>query len=308
MPILLPVSRSDKLYPMFFYMRRNRISVDLARSRGIVFECTLENRGRRLAIVLSEEYELWLTAQQPSGPSELLSRLSFDLTSLQTTHTAAMRHQEIRPLKLVWPASPYQLQRIEDFRQGTEPNFEIRNRLMVLSQHYKPNDSLHEPQYAEESACDSETNGYPVRFKIDHMAWSEILEAIGFKHIILHEFSIPALPPAFGRAEDHLTEAWRHHRAGREDSAMMSCYKAFECLGFSITGVAIPRAAAVAHLMSGQEEIKREAIETLWDTVTKFYHLGRHDRGSPVQLTHADGELAVVSATALLRYLARPTS
>jgi hypothetical protein len=86
----------------------------------------------------------------------------------------------------------------------------------------------------------------------------------------------------------------------------MSCFKAFECLGFSITGVQIPRADALAHLMSGQEEAKREKVEALWESLTSFCHLGRHDRATPVHLTHGDGELAVVSTTLLLGYLAAP--
>jgi hypothetical protein len=86
----------------------------------------------------------------------------------------------------------------------------------------------------------------------------------------------------------------------------MSCFKAFECLGFSITGAPIPRADALAHLMCGQGKAKRKKIEALWDSLTSFCHLGRHDRAAPVQLTHGDGELAVVSTTLLLQYLASP--
>jgi hypothetical protein len=60
--------------------------------------------------------------------------------------------------------------------------------------------------------------------------------------------------------------------------------------------------------MNGIEEAKRKRkkVEGLWETLTSFCHLGRHDRGGPVRLTHADGELAVVSTTMHLRYLAAP--
>jgi hypothetical protein len=116
----------------------------------------------------------------------------------------------------------------------------------------------------------------------------------------------PFIPPAFGRVDAHLAEAWSHHRAGREDAAMMFCYKAFECLGFSITGAQVSRADAIAHLMNNQEEVKRKKTEALWEAVTSFCHLGRHDKSAPVRLNHADGELAFVSATMLLRYLANP--
>jgi hypothetical protein len=61
----------------------------------------------------------------------------------------------------------------------------------------------------------------------------------------------------------------------------------------------------LADLMNGQAEAKREKIKTLWASLSEYFHLGRHDKGAPVHITDADGELAVVSATVRLRYLAR---
>lgn len=52
--------------------------------------------------------------------------------------------------------------------------------------------SLHEAQFNEESACDFETNQYPIRFKIDHELWAQLLDKIGFRHIILQELSLSA--------------------------------------------------------------------------------------------------------------------
>lgn len=228
------------------------------------------------------------------------------MTSI-STEVPTFTPQSSRPLKLLWHFTPDQLQEIENFRQGKEPYFEFRSRLVAHAQYLtadgNPQGHAH---YAEESAYDSETNGYPIRFKTDHATWAGILDDVGFRHIILQELSVPSFPPAFGRAENHLKEAWNHHRAGREDAALMSCFKAFECLGFSIAGAQISRADALAHLLSGCEEAKRKKIEGLWETVTSFCHLGRHDRSAPVQLTHKDGELAVVSTTILLSYLAAP--
>jgi len=289
-----------------FYLQRTRITADQSRIGGIVFECSLQNRQHRHATLISQEYELWLTKDMNGGHARFVSRLSFDLTSI-STDAAAFTPQSARGFKLIWHFTPSQLQKIEDFREGKEPHFELRSRLLAYVRYCTMDGKPHgDPHYAEESAYDTDTNGYPIRFKIDHANWAGILESIGFRHIILQELSIPTFPPAFGRAENHLKDAWSHHRAGREDAALMSCFKAFECLGFSIAGAQIPRADAVAHLMSGQEEAKRKRIEALWDTLTSFCHLGRHDRGAPVLLTHADGELAVVSTTMLLSYLAAP--
>jgi hypothetical protein len=240
-----------------FTIQRNRISADRSRLGGIVFECSMQNRRPRTATLIGQEYELWHVKDVQTGQAQFLSRLAFDLTSISTEATA-FTPQSFRPLKLIWHFTPTQLHRIEDLRQGKEPYFELRNRLLAHVQYLtvdgKSNGEAH---YTEESAYDYETNGYPIRFKIDHTAWAAILDEIGFRHIILQELSIPSFPPSFGRAETHVKDAWNHHRAGREDAALMSCFKAFECLGFSITGAQISRADALAHLMSGQEEAKR---------------------------------------------------
>lgn len=284
-----------------FSLQRTRISAERTR---LVFECSMQNRRPMNATLIVQEYEFWLAKDVNGGQAQFLSPLSLDLTSI-STETPTLTPQSFRPVKLLWHFTPNQLQQVKDLRQGGEPYFELRSRLVAHVQYLGADGRPHgDPHYSEESVYDSETNGYPIRFKIDHSTWAGILDSVGFRHIILQELSIPSFPPAFGRAENHLKEAWNHHRAGREDAALMSCFKAFECLGFSITNIQIPRADALAHLMNGAEEAKRKKVEGIWETLTGFCHLGRHDRGAPVQLTHKDGELAVVSTTTLLNYLA----
>jgi hypothetical protein len=289
-----------------FYIQRTRISADQSRLGDIVFECSIQNRANRQATLISQECELWLTGGMGGGEAQFLSRLSPDLISV-SSDAADFGPQSARGVKLIWHFTPSQLELIEASRKGKEPHFELRSRLLVRVRHHKVDGTpFGDAHYVQESAFDSDTNACPIRFKIDHVGWAKILDDVGFRHIVLQELSIPTFPPAFGRADNHLKDAWNHHRAGREDAALMSCFKAFECLGFSIVGAEITRANAVAHLMSGQDEAKRKSIEAIWETLTRFCHLGRHDRGAPVQLTHADGELAVVLTTMLLSYLAAP--
>ncbi len=57
--------------------------------------------------------------------------------------------------------------------------------------------------------------------------------------------------------------------------------------------------------MDRQEEIKKKRIEALWNSLQDFFHLGRHERGDPVNLNEVDSEMALISATALLGYLAK---
>jgi hypothetical protein len=66
--------------------------------------------------------------------------------------------------------------------------------------------------------------------------WVSILNKIGFRHPILHRLWSPSLPPQFARSEQHLRDAWDYQRNGDPDACLASCYKAFECIGFSLTG------------------------------------------------------------------------
>jgi hypothetical protein len=284
-----------------FCLRFETIS---ARNSGIVFEFSVQNRASRTATIISQVYELWLPRDIRGSHSEFLSELSLDLLPVARGQ-ATYEPQEQRVLSLVWHYLPRQLQRLEDVRQGIQPNFEIRNLLGVNSQWLNPDRTPHAaPVFLEETAFDGQTNSYPVRFKLDQAMWTQVLNEIGFRQIILHELPLPSFPPGFERAEQILKDAWDHHRAGREDGALQSCYKAFECLGFNLCGDKVERAAVLSRLMDGQEESKQRTIADLWDALNRFFHLGRHERTQAVNLFHRDGELAVVSATILLSYLA----
>jgi hypothetical protein len=184
-----------------FSLQRIRITADQSRFGGIVFECSLQNRQNRQATLISQEYELWLTKDMNGGQTQFLWRLSFDLTSI-STDTATFIPQSARGLNLIWHFTPSQLQKIEDSREGREAHFELRSRLFAYLQYCTVDGKPHgDPHYAEGCAYAPDTNGYPIRFKIDHTTWAGNLDEIGFRHIILHELSIQTFPPAFGQAE-----------------------------------------------------------------------------------------------------------
>ena len=118
----------------------------------------------------------------------MASRLSFDLTSI-ATEVFAFTPQSSRPLKLIWHFTPKQLQVIEDSRQGKEPYFELRSRLLAHVQYLttdgRPNGEAH---YTEESAYDFETHGYPVCFKIDYTAWGALSMRLDFATSFFRSF------------------------------------------------------------------------------------------------------------------------
>ena len=165
---------------------------------------------------------------------------------------------------------------------------------------------MNEPlQFNWETPFLANSGSYPMRPTVAQSDWVAILNEIGFKHMVLYEFPVLTLPPGFSRSETHLREAWGHHKAGRFGESFLACHKAFECLGFNLYGGKVNRTELLEQLMNGQEESKRKCIEILWGSLQAFFHLGRHERETPVHLNEADSEMALLTATALLGYLAK---
>jgi hypothetical protein len=287
-----------------FCLRFERLSVANPGNGGIFLDFSIQNRASRIATVMSQNYELWQVHGTNTSHVEFMSPLIGDLRQA-ATQQPVYQPEEQRPLRLVWHVTPQQLQRVEDTRQGAQPIFQIMSRLSVNFQWLNTDRTHHAgPVFVEESIFDGQTSSYPVVLKLDRDAWVRLLDEIGFRNIILHEMPLLAFPPGFARAEQHLSEAWNHLRGGRNDGALQCCYKAFECLGFNVCGDKVERTKLLFRLLDGEEESKRAAVETLWAALHGFFHLGRHESGRPVKLSRRDGELAVVSATVLLRYLA----
>jgi hypothetical protein len=287
-----------------FFLRFERLSVANPVNTGIFLDFSIQNRASRIATVMSQLYELWLVQGTDNSRVEFMSPLTLDLRQT-ATQQPVYQPEEQRTLRLVWHYTPQQLQRVEDLRQGAQPNFQIVSRLSVSYQWLNADRTPHAgPVFIEESVFDGQTNSYPVVLKLDRDSWIRLMDEIGFRHIILHELPLLTFPPGFGRAEKHLSDAWDHLRNGRIDGALQCCYMAFECLGFNVCGDRVERTKLLSRLLDGEEESKLAAIEALWEAMHGFFHLGRHERGKPVKLSQGDGELAVVSATVLLRYLA----
>jgi hypothetical protein len=287
-----------------FSLRFQRLSVANSSNSGIFLDFTIQNRASRIATVMSQLYELWLVQNENKSRVEFISPLTLDLRQA-ATQQPIYQPDEQRPLRLVWHQTPQQLQMVEDLRQGAQPVFQVASRFSVSFQWLNADRTPHAgPVFVEESVFDGQSNSFPVVLDLDRDRWIELLNEIGFRHIILHELPILTFPPGFGRAEKHLNDAWDHFRGGRNDGALQCCYKAFECLGFNVYGDKIERTRLLSRLLDGEEESKLGAVEALWGAFHGFFHLGRHERDKPMQLSQRDGELAVVSATVLLRYLA----
>ncbi len=284
-------------------MRLEKISVARPGNAGLVFEFSVENPVKRQATIQSYAFELWTLKSLNASQALFLGSLLPDLGVGTSTELANFAPNDRKALNLVWHFSLAQLQQIEDYRNNAGPVFEFRNHVGVHA--IWPSQ---QPVFGWEQiyhSPDSKTCGYPARIPVDVVTWAKLLDEIGFRHIVIQELPLPTFPPGFNRPETYLKEAWGHHRAGREDEALQSCYRAFECLGFNLYGDdELKRVELLKRILGAQEIAKMKAIEEIWAALHTFFHLGRHERGQAVKLSHSDGELAVVYATVLLKYLA----
>lgn len=288
------------------YFRLEKIDAAPPGSSGIVFETVLENREPRTATIFSYDFELWLLRDMNAAVAKYLARLSPDF---HADFPGEFKPNVQKPLKLIWHYTPKQLQEVEEWRQDRNLTIEIRGHLLVASVWPGPSGTTQALSFQWEKPYQAAISGggaYPIRISVPQSEWATLLSKIGFRHITLYELPMPSFPPGFARSESYLKEAWEHHWAGRRDEALLACFKAFECLGFNLYGEAkLDRQTFLERLMPGIEGHKRKVVEELWESLHEFFHLGRHERGQPIDLTHADTEMALIFATALLGYLAK---
>lgn len=266
-------------------------------SSGLVFGMQIENRQERSASIISFDFELWIRRLR-SNDAAFLGKL-WPESFRDYSEWARLESRQQMPLNLSWHYRPKDLQKIEDWRDGGSPFLEIRGQAGVNSiWKTTPSSFSWEQIYSPEGA-------FPLRVSYPQSDWVELLNQIGFCNIILCEVPAPPFPPGFARSQGLLALAWHSHRAGRPEEALQNCFKAFECLGFNLVGASTKREEILERLLVNAHKAKQEKIEQLWDSLSAFLHLGRHERGETVALSMADSEMALVCATSLLRYLAR---
>ncbi len=294
-----------------FYIRLDKISAAKPGSSGIVFEMVLDNRVPRSADIFAFDFELWLLKDMSRSAADFLGKLSPDFLTDFSTWTKFGPHDQ-KPLNLIWHYRPRQLQQIEDWRKGSNPVFEIRGQVAVMSVWPAREGAAPAPSFSSfvweflPGSAGGQSGSYPLRFSFPQSEWAALLNQVDFRHITLYEFPSPPFPPAFSRCESRLKEAWEHHRGGRPDEAFLACRQAFECLGFDIHGDAqLSRRALLERMMSSAPARKRETVANLWESLQNVLNMGVHERGEPVQLSHSDTEMTLVCATALLGYLAK---
>lgn len=276
---------------------------------AVSFRFRLKNEPEAHVRILGFHWEFWQTSDTSGNRERRIGQLQLDAQSIicglsQDEMKLTLKPGEDTPLQLFWPTTPDALQQIEDHRTGLSPVFRIRPLLLVDAiwpTQQAPREKWRTFYGWEGPRCG---NGWPMWVTVPDREWIKVLDRLKFKHNTLDRLKWPALPPAFARSEEHLAAAWHYHRTGDFDAALNSCYKAFDCLGFNLTGEKVERKELLDTLMEKAEEEKRQALIQLLKALTNVFHLGRHEGRAPVKVTYGDSQLAVTAATVALSYLA----
>src|SRR6266853_2998802 len=278
-----------------------KLQVGIPRLPGMLFTFTITNPHARISRIWSYNFELYHVTSAQTMEIQFLGPLGANVPTGVPEWLTDFHQSQERACELVWNFTKQQIQRIEDSRQD-DVYFEIHGNLLVASE-YSSGTAVN-----REVAWDvpHSNSGHPMRLKIAQSDWVKLLDEMKFTHILLHEFPSPVFPPAFARSAVHWTEAWEHHRKNEKDSALMACFKAFECLGFELQGsTAVSRQQLIKSLLATEPTAKQEAFQDILEKLTHFMHLGRHAKGHPSKVHRDDAEMILLCAASLLGYLSK---
>src|SRR5260370_5131224 len=215
---------------------------------------------------------------------------------------AEFQAEQEATMRFLWHCTADALQRIEEMRNGGPPNFRLYGQFSVQSTYPGTNSTT---QVCFENFM-SAKGGYPYIFQIAQSEWVQLLEKIGFRHVILHELEWPPIPPGWTRSGDGLKEAWNHHRAGKYEEAMLSCRRALECIAINVTGdPKAKRDAVIQHLFPAFPIHKQQAFANLWGSVQDTLNVAVHNNIQPVTWSKDDSELLLLCTMAPIVRLAR---
>jgi hypothetical protein len=274
---------------------------------GAVFEVSLTNARDRRARIVSYQFELWQIVQKGTNGCRYLSQLRPDL---RLEFPSKFEPEQRLDLKLIWLFTSEMLQHIEEARAGDNVGFQMRVNLGVGSIWKATGDKWHPMDIDCEHPYGPNPGGgglcYPIFIDIAASDWSTFLSGIGFRHLSLEKYATVKMPSEFIVPEAHLIRAWDHHRNNRPDESLQYCFRAFECLGFNLyNDDKITRSDLVKNLLQGESKRKIDEVEKLFMAMTGFFHLGRHERGTPVDVDCKDSELALICASSLMSYFAK---
>jgi hypothetical protein len=207
------------------------------------------------------------------------------------------------------PLSPYQLQKIEEKRNGKELFLSVQ---FFCTAGIRANGQQPHISNITYPSVGVGTSSYGYcHFRVAQSDWVQNLKELRYGDYVLCEIPLRGVPARvrLKKALTHLEDAWQHFINGNDKETLMSCYSAFECLAKHVN-MTDPNQQAFEKILAGvEDEKKRKQLELLMSYVCRFFALARHEEGQePVSFNRKDSEYGVILAQATLAYLAKSMS
>ena len=208
--------------------------------------------------------------------------------------------------QIVVPLSPYQLQKIEEMRNGKELFLNVEFFCTVGLRIDTPQKVITDIARIAVRVDNYSTDYCP--FRLAQSDWLKTLKDLGYGDYFLMEIPLKGVPERRGmqKAIEHLKAAWEHFEQGNHDETLASCYKVFEYLAKKNKCKDPDHNAFEQILRTIPEEGKRTRLKMLMHDLCKFLTLGRHEPGTEaVLLDERESEYALILSQATLSYLAK---
>jgi len=204
------------------------------------------------------------------------------------------------------PLSPYQLQKIEEKRNGKALFLNVEF-FCTAGRRVPTPPTVISDIYYPSLGVSGYSSGY-CPFKVAQSDWIETLNDLGYGDYFLVEIPLKGVPHRRGmqKALEHLKAAWEHFEEGNDDETLGSCYKAFEYLAKKSKCKHPDQNAFEKILGTIPEEEKRKRLKMLMHDLCQFLTLGRHEPGTEaVMLDGRESEYGLILSQATLGYLAK---
>jgi len=207
---------------------------------------------------------------------------------------------------IVIPLTPYQLQKVEEMRNGKALFLNVEFLCVVGWLTSAPSPTITTLTGVAVNVAEYSEPYCP--FRVPQSDWVKILKDLGYGDYFLMEIPLKGVPDRRGmqKAVEHLKAAWEHFEQGNDDETLVSCYKAFEYLAKKYK-CEHPDQNAFEKILSDIPEMeKRRRLKMLMHDLCQFLTLGRHERGTEAtMLDERDSEYGLVLSQATLSYLAK---
>jgi len=292
--------------------RSAMIFVDLESTKGerlgiprLTLNLSVENRATVPFSIVNVTAVIRVTKEITSAPD--LSKAYFIGTGFLESAGGELSPKSSGALwQIVIPLSPYQLQKIEEMRNGKELFLNVEFFCTAVWRSDTPQKLITDITRIAVRVDNYSSDYCP--FRVPQSDWVKTLKDLGYVDYVLCEIPLRGVPARVGlkKALTHLEDAWEHFSNGNDEETLVSCYKAFEFLAKQAKKTD-PNKEAFEKILAGiEDERKRKRLELLMDYVCRFFALARHEEGQEtVSFNRKDSEYALILAQGSLAYVAK---